>query len=38
VVRHRFGRDIVSPHGDVAREELEEADWLDHPANDPNRP
>jgi voltage-gated potassium channel len=37
VVRHRLGRDIVGPHGDVVREELEEADWLDPAANDPNR-
>jgi hypothetical protein len=24
VVRHRLGRDIVTPHGDVVREELEQ--------------
>jgi len=38
VVRHRLGRDIVSPHGDVVREELEDMDWLDREPSDPDRP
>jgi hypothetical protein len=35
VVRHRLGRDIVTPHGDVVSEELEE---LERPAGEPDRP
>jgi voltage-gated potassium channel len=38
VVRHRLGRDIVSPQGDVVSEELDAADALEHPANDPRGP
>ena len=38
VVRHRLGRDIVSPQGDVVREELEEVDGLDRAADAPEHP
>jgi len=37
VVRHRVGRDIVSPQGDVVSEELEAVESLDLSANGPNR-
>ena len=35
VVRHRLGRDIVTPHGDVVSEELDE---FEPPADHPERP
>jgi len=35
VVRHRLGRDIVTPHGDVVSEELDE---FEPPADNPERP
>jgi voltage-gated potassium channel len=34
VVRHRLGRDIVSPQGDVISEELEAPEAIEHPPND----
>jgi voltage-gated potassium channel len=34
VVRNRLGRDVVSPHGDLVSEELEEAEALDWAADD----
>ena len=37
VVRHRLGRDIVTPHGDVVSEELEELEGLERPAGAPDR-
>ena len=41
VVRHRLGRDIVTPHGDVVSEELEELEeleGLERPAGEPDCP
>src|SRR5438445_8720783 len=38
VVRHRLGRDIVTPQGDLVSEELEEVEGLLHSANDSERP
>ncbi|HEY2229013.1 MAG TPA: cyclic nucleotide-gated ion channel [Xanthobacteraceae bacterium] len=38
VVRDRLGRDIISPHGDVVSEELEETPMRERPANDPGQP
>jgi len=38
VVRHRLGRDIVTPQGDVVSEELDELEGLERPAGEPDRP
>jgi voltage-gated potassium channel len=38
VVRDRLGGDIISPHGDVVSEELEETPMRERPANDPGQP
>jgi hypothetical protein len=37
VVRHRLGRDLVTPQGDVVNEELEEVEGLDRRAVDRDR-
>jgi hypothetical protein len=38
VVRHRLGRDIVTPHGSVDSEALEALEGLERPAGEPDRP
>ena len=38
VVRHRLGRDLVTPQGDVVSEELEELEGLERRAVDRDRP